>query len=94
MSSETDQNNRLDRIETKLDSLSEAVVSLARAEEKIAVLMVNVHTQNENLIQLNRRVETLELNTDRNTSTINNINRLFWILIAAAVGTISTMILK
>ena len=30
-----EQNDRLDRIESKLDTLSEAIVSLARAEEKI-----------------------------------------------------------
>ena len=33
-----DQNARLDRIENKLDSLSEAIISIARAEEKITML--------------------------------------------------------
>ncbi len=30
-----DEANRLDRIEEKIDKLSEAIISLARAEEKI-----------------------------------------------------------
>ena len=34
----SDQNARLDRIENKLDSLSEAIISIARAEEKITML--------------------------------------------------------
>lgn len=87
-----DQNNRLDRIEDKLDRLSDAVVSLARAEEKIAAIMVSVQSQNETMISLGRRVDQIEKNTTQNTTTINTINKLFWILIAAAVGTISTMI--
>ena len=34
----TTQNQRLDRIEEKIDKLAEAMVSLARAEEKIGSL--------------------------------------------------------
>ena len=33
-----EQSNRLDRIETKLDAMSDAIISLARAEEKITTL--------------------------------------------------------
>jgi hypothetical protein len=89
-----DNNNRLDRIEDKLDRLSDAVVSLARAEEKIAAIMVSVQAQNETLIGLGRRIDSVEVNTTKNTTNISTISKMFWILIAAAVGTISTMLLN
>jgi len=88
-----DQNKRLDRIEDKLDRLSDAVVSIARAEEKISSLMISVQAQNETMIAMNRRVDSIEKKVDGNASTINTINRLFWILTAAAVTTISTLII-
>jgi len=91
---EPSQNSRLDRIEDKLDRLSDAVVSLARAEEKIAAIMISVQAQNETMISLGRRIDVVEKATNENSTTINTINKLFWILIAAAVATISTMVLK
>jgi hypothetical protein len=89
-----DNNNRLDRIEDKLDRLSDAVVSLARAEEKIAAIMVSVQAQNETLIGLGRRIDSVEENTTKNTTNISTISKMCWILFAAAVGTISTMLLN
>ena len=44
------QTDRLDRIENKLDKLSEAIVSLARAEEKISQMEKFLHQQMEMLV--------------------------------------------
>ena len=85
-----DQNKRLDLIEDKLDRLSEAVISLARAEEKISVLMTTSQVQNDALVRLNNRVDRLEKDVDGNKLTINIINKVFWIIMAAAATIITT----
>ena len=41
--------NRLDRIETKLDQLTDAMVAMARAEEKIVSLQDDYNNQQERL---------------------------------------------
>jgi len=89
-----EQNKRLDRIEDKLDKLSDAVVSLARAEEKISALMISTQAQSEVLIQLSKRVEKVEKTVDGNTLTINIVNKLFWVIIAAAAAGITGMFIS
>jgi|TARA_B100000900_G_scaffold352070_1_gene319532 ribosome-binding ATPase YchF (GTP1/OBG family) len=87
------QNDRLDRIENKLDKLSEAIVSLARAEEKISQMEKFLHQQMEMLVDGQRRLEAVEKNVMSNATTINVINKLFWIVMAAAATTITGMLL-
>ena len=89
-----DQNKRLDRIEDKLDKLSDAVISLARAEEKISVLMTTTQVQNDALVRLNNRVDRLEKDVDGNKLTINIINKVFWLIMAAAATIIATNIIQ
>jgi tetrahydromethanopterin S-methyltransferase subunit G len=89
-----EQNKRLDRIEDKLDKLSEAVISLARAEEKISVLMTTSQVQNDSLVRLNNRVDRLEKDVDGNKLTINIINKVFWLIMAAAATIVATNILQ
>lgn len=89
-----EQNKRLDRIEDKLDKLSEAVISLARAEEKISVLMTTSQVQNDSLLRLNNRVDRLEKDVDGNKLTINIINKVFWLIMAAAATIVATNILQ
>ena len=87
------QNDRLDRIENKLDKLSEAIVSLARAEEKISQMEKFLHQQMEMLVDGQRILEAVEKNVMSNATTINVINKLFWIVMAAAATTITGMLL-
>ena len=87
------QSDRLDRIENKLDKLSEAIVSLARAEEKISQMEKFLHQQMEMLVDGQRRLEAVEKNVMSNATTINVINKLFWIVMAAAATTITGMLL-
>lgn len=82
---------RLDRIEGKLDKLSEAVVSIARAEEKIATLTSFSKQQSEMIQHLTIRIDKLEEAVISNSSTVNIINKVFWIIIAAAATAIAGM---
>lgn len=87
------QTDRLDRIEIKLDKLSEAVVSLARAEEKIISMEKFMHQQMDQILEMGKRLEGVEQRVTTNASTINIINKLFWIVMAAAATAITTMLI-
>ena len=83
---------RLDRIEEKIDKLSDAIISLARAEEKIATMAEFGKQQGEQILTLINRVDKLDQVVRENAATVNIINRLFWIVIAAAATAITGML--
>tara|TARA_Y100000385_G_scaffold289942_1_gene361106 strand:- start:147 stop:461 length:315 start_codon:yes stop_codon:yes gene_type:complete len=88
-----DQNNRLGRIETKLDQLSEAIVSIARAEERITVLAKYGEQQASQILKIVERLEALEQKVSSNEIVVNVINKLFWILVTGIVGGVTGMYL-
>lgn len=83
-------NTRLDRIEGKLDQLAEAMVTLARAEEKLAGLKQDHEKSYERLNRFSQKLDEIEKKVDGNARTVQFINKLFWIVLVAAVGAIST----
>lgn len=78
---------RLDRIETKIDKLSETVIAIARAEEKL----INLETARNDIIDtLENHEERLNKHADRlnaGATTLNSINKVFWLLVAAVIAT-------
>lgn len=86
------QSARLDRIEEKIDKLSDAIISLARAEEKIATMAEFSRQQGEQILTLINRVDKLDQVVRENAATVNIINKLFWIVIAAAATAITGML--
>lgn len=87
-----DASARLDRIEEKIDRMSEAIIALARAEEKIITLTSFSKQQSEQIQALINRVDKVEDLVRSNASTVNIINKLFWIVIAAAATAITGML--
>ena len=87
-----EQAARLDRIEKKIDQMSEAIISLARAEEKIVTLTEFGKQQGEQILMLINRVDRLEDLVRTNAATVNVINKIFWVVIAAAATGITGMI--
>jgi len=76
---------RLDRIEQKIDRLSETVISLARAEEKLIALEGDKNFIMGRMLKNEERVDSVERKVDETNVTIRVINRLFWIVVVAAV---------
>ncbi len=89
----TQSNTRLDRIEAKIDKLSDAIISVARAEEKLISMEQKYGAQYERLNKLSGKIDELEKVVITNSTTVNNINKLFWVVIVAAVGAIVSNIL-
>jgi len=87
-----EQSLRLDRIESKIDHMSEAIIALARAEEKIVTLTEFGKQQGEQILTLINRVDRLEELVRANASTVNVINKIFWVVIAAAATGITGML--
>jgi ribosome-binding ATPase YchF (GTP1/OBG family) len=88
----TESYERINRIEEKLDKLAEAVVALARAEEKIQTLTSFSKQQSEMIIGLGERLTKVEELVHANASTVNIINKIFWIIISASAVAISGML--
>ena len=87
-----EQSNRLDRIETKLDSMSEAIISLARAEEKIYTLMDIQKQQGAQILAVINRIERLDDMVRANAQTVSVINKIFWIVLTAGAAAIAGML--
>jgi len=85
----TDPTNekRLDRIEQKLDKMADAIVSLARMEERMTSLFRRMDTYDEDQRDLLDRVEAVERSTGSNGQTLRFVERLFWIVVSGAVAT-------
>ena len=77
--------DRLDRIEEKIDKMSDAIVSIARAEEKISgleSLTVDLHRKITDLEERLRKVEDI---TNQASSEIKVINKVFWIAVTTLI---------
>ncbi len=83
------QANRLDRIEEKIDKLADAVVALARAEEKIHTLTSFSKQQSEQIQSLINRIDKLEVSVASNASTVGIINKVFWVIVVGLLSAVT-----
>lgn len=83
-------NERFDRIEKKIDKLSDAMVSLARTEEKIMAMEADKANMIERLNRHSEKLDQMSEKVNDNARTVNNINKMFWIASAAVIGVIVT----
>ena len=90
MSTQSDQ--RLDRIEEKIDKLSDAMVSLARTEEKILNMEMNHKNQYERMNRFSEKLDNIERKVEENAHTVSIINRLTFVGVAAVIGAIVKML--
>ena len=78
--------DRLERMEKKLDNLADALVSLVRMEERMVTLFKRMDSYDENQREMGKRIVTLEGNTNTNGQMLRFAERLFWIVATAAAG--------
>lgn len=88
----TESYERINRIEEKLDKLAEAVVALARAEEKIQTLTSFSKQQSEMILGLGERLTNVEELVQSNNNTIAIINKIFWIVISTSAIAVTGML--
>ena len=84
--------SRLDRIESKLDQLTDAMITLARAEEKLAGLKEDHLKSYDRMNNLSQKIDDLNKKVDDNARTVATINKLFWIASMAISGSIAAQL--
>ena len=90
MASPQDQNSRLDRIEDKIDKLSEAMVSIARAEEKLISMEQKYSAQYDRMNKFSSKLDDIEAKVTQNASTVMMINKVIGTAVLAIVGALAT----
>ena len=86
------QTTRLDRIEDKIDKLSDAIVSLARVEEKIASMESQLINGHERMNKHGIKLDAIEFQVQTNAQTVSVIHKVFWIVIVAC-ATVSASVI-
>lgn len=79
------ESTRLDRIEEKIDKLADAVVSIARAEEKLSGLeQLNIE-QHRKLQDVEDRLRTVETKVHDVELSMGVLNKIWWIALTAII---------
>jgi len=83
---EIDSAARFDRLEDKLDKLAEALVALARVEEKMIALDRNNQNNYERMNRFSQKLDEIEKKVDDNAHTVAIINKVVYLIGAAIVA--------
>lgn len=83
-----DVSKRLEKLEDKIDKLSEAVIAIARIEERVTTVLKQNDRFIARLDRLEDRVELVEQNTKLNKKDLSNGERVFWIVFSAVIAAI------
>ena len=78
--------DRLDRIEGKVDKLSDAVVEMARMEERLVTVYKRIDNVEALLKKIDDRLDQMERQALVRGQKIAFAERLFWMVITGAVG--------
>ena len=77
---------RLCRMETKLDKLSEAIVEMARMEERLLTIFKRLEHMDSAFKKYDDRVDEIEKQALIRGQKIAFAERLLWMLVTGAVG--------
>ena len=83
-----DQSARLNRIEVKLDKLTEAMSMIARVDEKLVAGAARIDRLEYRLDEQEADLDKLKTNVSQNTQSVKTAERFVWILVSALVGVI------
>lgn len=79
------ESTRLDRIEEKIDKLADAIVSIARAEEKLSGLESLNMEQHRQLQDLDERMRMVETKVHDVETSMGVLNKVIWIALTALI---------
>lgn len=86
MSEQNDYSVRLNRIETKLDKLTEALTMIARVDEKLTAGSLRVDRLEYRLDEQEGDIDNLKEIVGYNSQSVKIAERFVWILVSAVVG--------
>jgi len=76
------------RMEQKIDRLSDAVVQLARMEERMVTLFNRMDKYDEEHDRIETRVDNLENTSTKRGTVFDAVNKAFWIVVTAVISSI------
>ena len=76
---------RLERIEKKLDEVGQAIISIARMEEKMLTVFKRIEDHATRITRVEDDVSDIEKKMGVNGQTLRFAERVFWIVVAAGV---------
>jgi hypothetical protein len=77
---------RLSRIEAKLDKLADAVVSLARMEERMLTIFKRIEHYEDRQQKIEERVSEIEKDDAGKDSVFSVVNRSVWLVAGIALA--------
>ena len=84
-----DQAVRLNRIETKLDKLAEAMTMIARVDEKLVAGNARVDRLEYRLDEYEGDLDNVKSIVGYNSQSVKIAERFVWILVSAIVGIVT-----
>jgi len=85
-----DVEQRLTRFEQKLDGINEALVSLARIEERVTTILKHNDRIHDQVRELDERIDALESQNAVQEFTLGRGERLFWIGMTVFAGLLAS----
>jgi hypothetical protein len=77
---------RLTRIETKLDKLADAMIAMARMEEKMITLFRRMDKYDESQGKIDTRLQAVEKNNIQTNTFGYLVDKAVWIILGAAAA--------
>ena len=89
MTEQTDYSVRLNRIETKLDKLTEALTMIARVDEKLTAGSLRVDRLEYRLDEQENDLDKIKEIVGYNSQSVKVAERFVWLLVSSLVGIIA-----
>lgn len=84
---------RLQRIEDKVDKMAEAMIALARFEEKMDAYNEYRTNSWERMNKFSAKLDTIEKMCDDNSRTVHTINKLAWVVASAMAAIVVKVVM-
>ena len=88
----SENQDRLTRIEEKVDKLSDAIVSIARAEEKLVQLGTLTDVLFKKIENMNSRMMEMEKSIAETKSFMNGFNKITWVFISGLLTALAAAV--
>ena len=84
--------DRLTRIEEKVDKLSDAIISIARAEEKLIQLGTLTDVLFKKIEDMNSRMMEMERSVAETKAFMNGFNKITWVFISGLLTALAAAV--